>query len=478
MAVDPTMMSLPAAKELRARADRVLAGAVLRGTPRSRFLRDQNRRLFGRLLPTLAIVAVATGAAPVVDLFRSTQAPRAVTLTEGLTATILACLVFGCIRARKHVAALMSLAFGGICVTMIGWAIVTAETGGMKSPYALSVPLGLSVLVLAVPLLPWHIPVLSAVGAVAFSLAAREPAPSVFVVFVLLGGGGYAIAKARRARALAAFRRVERLAAAVARVRRVQDQLVVVEKLEALRVLVGGMAHELNNALAVSIASTEQVVRVAERDPLAAAKAAERAQRGLVRIRGTIDRLKRFALAAEGVLEPADLCAMLDFALESAIGRARSGVVIDRSYAEDLPAIDTHVAALAEALFQVARNAVEAMPKGGTIHASVRREGDRVILTVADEGQGIPPARLGKVFDPFYAREANDPTFTSGRLLPHLPGRTGLGLSAVYGLVSAIGGKVDIRSKVGEGTEVSLSLPCKGERTGSTHPSRPSVRPT
>jgi signal transduction histidine kinase len=90
----------------------------------------------------------------------------------------------------------------------------------------------------------------------------------------------------------------------------------------------------------------------------------------------------------------------------------------------------------------------------------VRREGDRVVLAVADEGQGIPPARLAKVFDPFYAREANDPTFTGGRLLPPMPGRAGLGLSAVYGLVSAIGGKVDIRSQVGQGTEVSLSLPC------------------
>jgi signal transduction histidine kinase len=228
------------------------------------------------------------------------------------------------------------------------------------------------------------------------------------------------------------------------------------------------MAHELNNALAVSLASTEQIVRVADKDPPAAAKAAERAQRGLVRIRGTIDRLKRFAMAEEGVLEAADLCAMLDFALESAIGRARSGVVIDRNYDEDLPSIDTHVAALAEALFQIARNAVESMPKGGTIHASVRRDGDRVVLTVADEGQGIPPTRLGKIFDPFYAREATDPTFSGGKLLPRLPGRAGLGLSAVYGLVSAIGGKVDIRSQVGQGTAVSLSLP--SNRARSTKP--------
>lgn len=471
MAVDPTTMTLPAAKELRARADRVIAGAALRGTPRSRFLREQNRRVVGRLLPTLAMVAVATGAAPIADLFRSPPAPRLVTLTQGITATLLACLVFGCTRARKNHAALMTLAFVGVCVTVFGWAIVTAQTGGMTSPYALSVPLVLSVLVITLPLLPWHSPVLSLLAAGVFWFAAPGATPSIFVVYLLLAAGGYGIATARRQRALIAFRRVERLAAAVARVKRVQDQLVVVEKLEALRVLVGGMAHELNNALAVSLASTEQIVRVAERDPVSAAKAAERAQRGLVRIRATIDRLKRFAMAEAGVLEPADLCAMLDFALESAIGRARSGVIIDRDYEADLPSVDTHVAALAEALFQVARNAVESMPKGGTIRASVRRDGERVVLTVADEGQGIPPTRLAKVFDPFYAREATDPTFTGGKLLAQVPGRTGLGLSAVYGLVSSIGGKVVIRSQVGQGTEVSLSLPSKrAERPSSIAP--------
>lgn len=459
MALDPTTMSLPAAKDLRARADRVIAGAALSGTPRSRFLREQRLRVHARLLPTLAMVGVATGAAAAADLLQSPTVPRVVTMAQGVTAMLLAGLALACALARRNLGVLMGLAFAGVCVHIVGWAVVTAATGGMASSYALSVPLGLAVLVIAVPLLPWQEPVLAAVGAIAFGLAARGAPPSIFVLFFLLGVGGYAIAKARRRRALSSFRRVERLAAAVARVRRVQDQLVVVEKLEALRVLVGGMAHELNNALAVSIASTEQIVRVAESDPISAAKAAERAQRGLVRIRATIDRLKRFALAEEGVLEPADLCAMLDFALESAIGRAQSGVMIDRHYDDDLPPLDTHVAALAEALFQVARNAVESMPKGGTIRASVRRAGERIVLSVADEGQGIPPARLAKVFDPFYVREAIDATVSGGRVLAAMPGRAGLGLSAVYGLVSAMGGKVDLRSVVGEGTEVSLSLP-------------------
>lgn len=479
-----TSMSLPAAKDLRAHADRVVERAVLSGTPRSRFLRDERHRLAARLLPTFAMAAVATAVAAAADLFRVPPVSHAVTVAQGLTATVLTGLALGSAAARKSRPALMSITLGGAFVLFVGWAVITAETGGFQSAYALSVPLGFSVVAMAVPLLPWEVPLLAVVGAASFSFAVPDAPVSAFGLFALLGAGGFAIARGRVKQALVSFRRVERLAASVARIRRVQDQLVVVEKLEALRVLVGGMAHELNNSLAVSVASTEQIVRVAETDPPAAAKAAARAQRGLVRIRGTIDRLKRFALAEEGVLEPADLCAMLDFALESAIGRAQTRVTIDRRYDEDLHAIDTHVAALAEALFQVARNAVESMPNGGTIRATVRRRGDRVVISVADEGKGIPPERLAKVFDPFYAREASDTSLSRGRLLASVPGRSGLGLSAVYGLVSAIGGTVDIQSEVGKGTEVSITVPGAASRErapSSTHmatPTPPPLRPT
>ena len=68
--------------------------------------------------------------------------------------------------------------------------------------------------------------------------------------------------------------------------RRMQEQLVLVEKLEALRVLVGGMAHELNNALAVAVASTQQAHKNAE-NPDAARAALKRAEGGLGRIRST-----------------------------------------------------------------------------------------------------------------------------------------------------------------------------------------------
>ena len=203
----------------------------------------------------------------------------------------------------------------------------------------------------------------------------------------------------------------------------------------------------------------QTALKEAEHSSPAAAAALRRSDGGLARIRRTVDRLRRFAMAAEGTLEPADVGAMLDFALESAIGRAQSGVVIERAYDPGVGPIDCHVAALAEALFQIARNAVEAMPGGGTIQAIVRNEGDRVVLAVVDEGRGIPPDQLARVFDPFYSRGQGGGAQKSG-----------LGLSAVYGLVSALGGSVEIQSAVGRGTEVSIRMPRKKARASEPPP--------
>lgn len=457
MASKPASMSLPAAKDLRARAAQVGKRTATSGRPRERFLREQRRRFVTRLLPTLATMALATGAAALADLFHTPVVSRWVTLAQGLTAALIAALALAASVWKRDMVGLIVITATSALVASVGWGAACALTGGVASPYSLAVPLSLVTLVVTVPLPPWLVPCIAGTGAIAMALAAPSAAPSLFVMFGLTGFGGWTIARRRRKSALLAFRRVERLTAAVARLHRVQEQIVVVEKLEALRVLVGGMAHELNNALAISVASTDQMAKLVEVDS-PAGKAAQRAQGGLVRIRNTIDRLKRFAMAEEAVLEPADVSAMLDFALESAIGRARSGVIIERHYDANLGTVKCHVSALAEALFQVAKNAVESMPKGGTVRASAKREGDRVILSVADEGKGIPPERLGKIFDPFYARESME-TFRGGKLLGASPGKSGMGLSQVYGLVSMMGGRVDIESAVGQGTIVSIVLP-------------------
>src|SRR5262249_12769034 len=153
----------------------------------------------------------ATGTSAAIDLVRPAILPPSVSLAEGVTGALLAGIALACAAARKSLVALLALAVSGALVLVVGLAIVVAETGGAASPYAFSVPMGLAVLILAVPLLPWHAPFLAAASAATFALSAPAAPLSVYVVFALLGAGGFAMARVRRQRALVAFRRVERL---------------------------------------------------------------------------------------------------------------------------------------------------------------------------------------------------------------------------------------------------------------------------
>lgn len=452
------------AKALRARAARAADRAAQPGSPRARFVRDRKRRLAVRLIPTLGVFALAAGAAAVGDvLFPSPDVAlasviRTTSLAESYTAIALAALTLMAAIGRRRVVVLHTVAVLGAIAHIVGWSVVQDATGGARSPYALAAPFGVAMIMVLVPL-PWQLALLvTGAGALATVLAAPSLPLPAFVVFAMLFAGSVVLARQRRRRELGAFRRAQRIAGAVAKLRRMQDELVVVEKLEALRVLVGGMAHELNNALTVSTSYVERIRQVADEDPVATRDAADRVSSSLDRIRKTIDRLHRFAMAEDQVLEPADVCALVDFALESAVGRARAGIIVDRAYDEGLGPVACHVATLAEALVQVARNAVEAMPGGGTVHVRVRRDGGHVLVSVTDEGQGIPKERLARVFDPFFARDEAE-TLTGSRVLPPMPGRSGLGLSAVYGIVRAIDGEVRIESEVGKGTCVTIALP-------------------
>jgi signal transduction histidine kinase len=446
---DRANLSLHAADLLRDRYARVAERVGRKGRPRARFLAERRARTAAALVPTFAAVAAITGATAAVTLVTEPEALRTAAITEACVAIAVGAAALAVPLARKSTVALLALASAALAAAMLGWGLVAHLSGGASSPWLLVVPTVMVVGVGLVPLPPRVAAALAATGYLALLVASPWSPPWAHLLVAAVAAGAWASARTRHRRAIASFLRVERLAANVARLRRMQDQLVLVEKLEALRVLVGGMAHELNNALAVAMASTQQAAKAVATNPEGAAAAVKRADGGLARIRTTIERLRRFAMASEGVLEPADVGAMLDFALESAIGRARSGVAVERDYDAQVGAVQCHVAALAEALYQVARNAVEAMPEGGRLRASVRGEGDKVVLTVADEGKGMSPEALKHVFDPYWRH-----TIAANR--------AGMGLSAVYGIVTALGGSLRVQSGEGKGTTVSILLPRRG----------------
>jgi len=444
---DRASLSLHAAHLLRDRYARVVERVGRRGRPRARFLAERRAHLAAALVPTLAAMAAITGATAATTLLTEPSWLRPAAITQACIAIALGGAALAVPVIRKSTRALVAVAASALTAALLGWGLVARLSGGQHSPWLLVVP---AVVVVGLGLVPWPPRVaapLAVVGYVALLVGSPLAPPWAHLLVAAVAAGAYVSVRTRHRRAIRSFLRVERLAANVARLRRMQEQLVLVEKLEALRVLVGGMAHELNNALAVAMASTQQAAKNVQNE--AASAALKRADGGLTRIRKTIERLRRFAMASEEVLEPADVAAMLDFALESAIGRARSGVSVERAYEANVGTVQCHVAALAEALYQVARNAVEAMPAGGCIRASVRSDGERVALTVSDEGKGISPEALKHVFDPYWR------VTLAGN-------RSGMGLSAVYGIVTALGGSLRVQSEEGKGTTVSILLPRRG----------------
>jgi len=443
--------SLPPPAALREEAQRVGERGKRKGRPRRRFMAEREHALSRALVPMAGVVAATSTGVALLDVATSSFPPSATAVAIEVALAVGLAIVAALAHVlRGKYKALVTLSIAGGIIATLGWGAACHETGGAASPFLLLAPLFAAAFTHVVPVPARAAIAIGASGVLSIAIANPLSPPYAYLLASVAAITGVVVARGRQAQAVHSFLRTERMGAALARMQRVHEQLVVVEKLEALRVLVGGMAHELNNALTVSQASNQQALKDLDRNVELAKGAILRSDGGLGRIKRTVDRLRRFAMAAEGTLEPADVAAMLDFALENAIGRARSGVIVERVYDPNVGAIECHVSALAEALFQIARNAIEAMPGGGTIEAAVRRDGDVVVLSVSDQGRGIPADQLAKVFDPFYTRAPGKSAQKSG-----------LGLSAVYGLVTALGGKVTLDSEVGKGTVVSISMPAK-----------------
>lgn len=130
------------------------------------------------------------------------------------------------------------------------------------------------------------------------------------------------------------------------------------------------------------------------------------------------------------------------------------GFALDLVVAEDLPEMETDPEALSQALINLLNNAIKYSPEKKSIAVWVGREGDRVLVSVADRGIGIPKAEQKRIFEKFYRVESS---------LVHTTKGSGLGLALVQHITEAHGGRVEVTSAPGEGSTFTLSLPVRGE---------------
>ena len=238
---------------------------------------------------------------------------------------------------------------------------------------------------------------------------------------------------------------------------KLEAQLSHTERLASLGLLAAGVAHEINNPLASILAGVESLQRWLERVELPSVEYRDAVEvlalleQETRRCRETTDKL--LLLGQPYASKPVwvdlnraarDTLALLSFATR----RQRIEAVAE--LAHDLPPVWGREGALRGVIMNLCMNAVQAMSVGGRLVVRTSRLGDeRVILEVQDDGPGIAPEHLHRIWDPFFTTK------------PVGQG-TGLGLSITQRAVDRHGGRVSVESKTGQGARFTVTLPTQG----------------
>ncbi len=242
------------------------------------------------------------------------------------------------------------------------------------------------------------------------------------------------------------------------------------QRLDALGRLAGGVAHDFNNLMSVVLASAE-ALRTDERDEDrlddldAIADAAGRAA-------ALTGQLLTFSRDQPTNRVPLDLRHIVQSSLAMLRRLIGENILLSAELPDTAAVVLANASDLDQILVNLAVNARDAMPDGGSMTLSVVEEQGTaaappvVVLSVTDTGEGMSPETLARIFDPFFTTKA------VGR-------GTGLGLATVYGLVDRLGGKIGVTSKPHEGSRFEIRLPVHQHPIAASPHSRlaPRTRP-
>ena len=243
---------------------------------------------------------------------------------------------------------------------------------------------------------------------------------------------------------------------------RAREAVAQSQKMEAIGQLTGGVAHDFNNLLMAVLGSLELIRKRLPDDPklrLLLNNAVEGARRGVSLTQRMLSFARRQELSLTAVDLKAVITGMSDM-LERSLGPM---MTIEYDVPGDLPGIKADANQFETALLNLTVNARDAMPEGGIIKISARLiatppvmgtnalNGECVVLTVSDTGEGMDPVTLSRAMEPFFT--------TKG-----IGKGTGLGLSMVHGMTEQLGGRLRLESLKGKGTSVEMWLPlARGE---------------
>ncbi len=229
--------------------------------------------------------------------------------------------------------------------------------------------------------------------------------------------------------------------------RKFEAQLFQSQKLAALGVMAGGIAHEIRNPLAISSCATQFLMDNNITQEFRK-ECAEKIQTGIKRASIIIENLLRFARPSEkGEIEQVDLIPLVKETLSLVTNQARiQKVNMTSHFPKKRVLINGNGSLIQQVFMNLFLNAINAMPKGGTLSISTEIMVNEFVVRIADTGYGISKEEIDKIFDPFYT------TSTVGK-------GTGLGLSICYSIVKQHLGNIEVESVEGKGSAFTVKLP-------------------
>ncbi|MDI6687013.1 MAG: ATP-binding protein [Desulfobacterales bacterium] len=272
----------------------------------------------------------------------------------------------------------------------------------------------------------------------------------IAVFIILIGGLGIIIMAFFQSR-----RMVCRIAEADKEKEMMNQQVIETGKLASIGELASGIAHEINNPVAIMVEEAGWIQDLLAEEEFQKSDnlnefeiATKQIQIQGQRCKEITNKLLSFARKTDARVSDVQINDLVNELVELSSQRAKySNVTIKTDLQKDLPLIKISESEMQQVFFNLINNAIDAINrKDGIIDIYTQLQDDNIIITVSDNGSGIPRDNLARIFDPFFT------TKPVGK-------GTGLGLSICYGIIKKLGGEIDVKSVLDMGTVFTIRIP-------------------